>query len=1202
MSTLASPSIKTAVTRLMLDQSLPFGTSSIGGLNVHYAMSDAGTVHAPLKDTLAQTDPVHVPGLLDPPRAPVTQLAFEDAHGEAVVAAGIMDAVARSATPDSTPGWGRELAQPVLLNGNAFLAMRGESVARETLGAGDAAQPSQRFRLKKKPLTYVPAANIAGRVSTLVIRVGGILWAEVASFYGQPADAMVYVVRHDEQGETDVEIGGAGRPPTGAPIVASYRFGGGAAVPPAGSVKQVARPVVGLRGARNPLAAFGGADAEGPLEVASRGPGSALLLGRVVSLIDFETAALERSGVRAARAAWRWDEQGQRPAVVLRYLGDAQLAPSIRAALRALAEEDAPIAVLVSPAQPARLDVEIETDPRLDGDMVADAVRPSPVRAGVAARPWRAAAGRAAGAGRRCLRERGHPGDHGRRRRHRPVRAQLRRHAVHRHRPRSGRRFLVRFRRRRCPCQRAAGRIGGGMGTARDLYREYYTERLWDWVPPALREADAIDGGDALRALLRAFASQAAVLKRSQDRLWDDVFIELADDWAVPYIAQLLGTRLVSALNPRARRSDVAKTIYYRRRKGTVKVLEQLCDDVAGWDAKLVEQFHRLARARHGLDGPAVRGRVTGTPEGGLADLRSVRGTLLAGGPFDELHYTPETRRPAGLLGIRGIQTLAFHLHRLDVVELAGVTPRRINDLAGTRDGYTFDPSGREVPLFASGVERGDWSGWRPATEGMLPVPIDCRLFNERIFAASDASIAWILTAAPIATLPARQAAAADLAGIAGQRIAGEAAFRRVLAGLPSGATLADPGVAAGVLERSVEPDSGSVVLAGTVSVGVPLSTVPPAAMRAADLSSWPIPSPAGVDLLFDPDRGRFLFDPAAAAPETVQVGYAVGMCAPIGAGAAGRSIDSAAATAHWALRATTGGVPANGVLELDDSSTFVAPPDQTAITDLRIRAAEARRPFVRLSADWRLGASGDNRLLTIDGLWIGAIAGRLRLQGSFARVELRHCTLDQGGLDAMGGTIPPCGLVVFGNIDELVIERSNLPGIALGGANAGIDRVVIRDSIVDASRAGATGIALPRSHLVIERSTVIAPAIGDLVLDVERLDAGDTLVAGIADVTDLQSGCFRFSARAPGSRVPHPYESHVVDDLQRLFVSRRFGDPHYAELSPRAPEELLRGSEDDCEIGSMAGERRPVRLDGLIAKIEEYMPFGRLPTLIMEH
>ena len=269
------------------------------------------------------------------------------------------------------------------------------------------------------------------------------------------------------------------------------------------------------------------------------------------------------------------------------------------------------------------------------------------------------------------------------------------------------------------------------MPTARDQYREYFAERLWDWVPAIHRELDATEGGDALRALLKAIGSQAALSKRSQDRLWDDMFVELADDWAVPYIAQLVATRLVSALNPRARRTDVAKTIYYRRRKGTLAVLEQLITDMSGWDGKVVEQFRRLGRMRHGLDGAARIGRLTGTPEGGWADLRSVRGALLAGDPFDELHYTPEMRRPAidpfapdqpnGRLGLRGIHVLAFHFYRLQSVEFNGVQPRLVNNLAGTRDGFTFDPSGRDEPLFAGNTSSRDWAAWRTADEWALP-------------------------------------------------------------------------------------------------------------------------------------------------------------------------------------------------------------------------------------------------------------------------------------------------------------------------------------------------------------------------------------------------------------------------------------------------------------------------------------------------
>jgi hypothetical protein len=757
------------------------------------------------------------------------------------------------------------------------------------------------------------------------------------------------------------------------------------------------------------------------------------------------------------------------------------------------------------------------------------------------------------------------------------------------------------------------------MSTARDHYREYFAERLWDWVPAIYRELDALEGGDSLRALFKAIGSQAALAKRSHDRLWDDMFVELTDDWAVPYIAELVATRLVSALNPRARRADVAKTIYYRRRKGTLAVLEQLVADMSGWDGKVVEEFRRLARMRHGLDGPARLGLVSGTPEGGLADLRSVRGARLAGDPFDELHYTPEMRRPQGRLGLRGIQTLGFHLYRLQSVEFIGVQPRLVNNLAGTRDGFSFDPSGRDVPLFAANTPPRDWVGWRTAGEWELPRAIDCRLLNEAVFVIGDEEIGWILdtsaSGAPIANLIDRQNAAAGLRHVVGQRLVGREALRRVLGGLPQAATLTAPGVVAGLIERALVPACGSAALLpdanGNAAFSSPalqvgfLAALPVLRerTRGANLASWPTPLLAGVDLLVDPACGRFLFDTGASDPNDLRVRYRVGMAGPLGAGAFGREIDPTPATVHWAQRSSAAGMPAVGIAEVDDSSTFDTPPNQAAITASTVRAAEGQRPYLRLQANWQLTAAGNNRELSLDGLWIGARpAGNLRLAGNFARVTLRYCTLDPGGLDAMAGVLPPCELVVAGNIDQLVIEHCILPSLRLEGANASIDHIVARDSLIDASRAPSVGIAAPRSLLTMSRCTVIASAIGVLCLDVEKLDATDSLVAGLADVTDLQSGCFRFSARGAGSRVPHPYASHTLSELERVFVSRRFGDPAYATLSPRAPAELLRGSEEGSEIGVFCAERGPIKFDSLRTKVEEYTPFGRLPAYITEN
>jgi hypothetical protein len=755
------------------------------------------------------------------------------------------------------------------------------------------------------------------------------------------------------------------------------------------------------------------------------------------------------------------------------------------------------------------------------------------------------------------------------------------------------------------------------MSSARDGYREYFAERLWDWVPAIYRELDGLQGGDSFRALLKAIGSQAAVAKRSQDRLWDDMYVELCDDWAVPYIAQLVATRLVSALNPRARRADVAKTIYYRRRKGTLAVLEQLIADMSGWDGKVVEEFRRLARMRHGLDGHARLGLVTGTPEGGLADLRSVRGALLTGDPFEEFHYTPEMRRPEGRLGLRGIHTLGFHIYRLQSVEFDGVQPRLIKDFpATTRDGFTMDPSGRDVPLFADNTPPRDWINWRTAREWELPRVIDCRLLNEAVFVIGDEEIAWILNGAPIALLTDRQNAAADLRFITGQRIIGRALFQRTLGALPHAAILTAPGVLAGLMQRALIDACGSAALlpdatglavgGNTPAIELHYMLLPPVDRdhtRGANLDQWPTPVVAGIDLMVDPARGRFLFDTGANQPADLRVRYRVGMAAPIGAGAFGRQIDPIPAAVHWQNQSSAAGVPVNGIAEIDDSTTFTSPPNQLAVTATTIRAAESERPYIRLQVDWRLEAAGNNRVLELDGLWIGTRpAGNLVIGGDYATVTLRHCTLDPGGLDAVGGVLPPCELVVTGTIDTLIIDRCILPSLRLQGAGAGIDTITMTDSIIDASRPGSVGIIVPRAHLTMARSTVLAPAIGQLVLHVERIDATDTLVAGFADVTDQQSGCFRFSVRGFGSRVPHPYESHELDDLERIFASRRFGDPAYLTLSPRAPQFLLISSEQESEIGAYCGELRPIKFDSLRTKVEEYMPFGRLPAYIMEN
>ena len=92
-----------------------------------------------------------------------------------------------------------------------------------------------------------------------------------------------------------------------------------------------------------------------------------------------------------------------------------------------------------------------------------------------------------------------------------------------------------------------------------------------------------------------------------------------------------------------------------------------------------------------------------------------------------------------------------------------------------------------------------------------------------------------------------------------------------------------------------------------------------------------------------------------------------------------------------------------------------------------------------------------------------------------------------------------------------------------------------------------------------------------------------------------------RFGAALKGSRTPHPYRSHFIDDVAHLFTSRKFGQPGYAQLSESAPLGLLTGARNGSEIGAFSSLLNPIRLDGLRAKADEYMPFGLIPVFVFE-
>ena len=100
------------------------------------------------------------------------------------------------------------------------------------------------------------------------------------------------------------------------------------------------------------------------------------------------------------------------------------------------------------------------------------------------------------------------------------------------------------------------------MPPVNDHYEAYYSDKLWMLLPAIYRslDTDAFNSNGPLREIVNRIGAQAAIIRRSIDRLWEDQSIESCDSWVIPYIGDLLATNLVADdLDARGQRLDVAK-------------------------------------------------------------------------------------------------------------------------------------------------------------------------------------------------------------------------------------------------------------------------------------------------------------------------------------------------------------------------------------------------------------------------------------------------------------------------------------------------------------------------------------------------------------------------------------------------------------------------------------------------------------------
>jgi Baseplate J-like protein len=328
---------------------------TVGSVAVRYGFKDVGTIIGVPAAALASL-PATV-GVADADTLPTGGTAMlQDANGIGMLvtvsaANSGQVTLAGAGTPTSTIPATAPLVAPLELLLDLVAVSRGTTVTGEVLGSGNAALASQSFTLAKSPLTYLASGNSAA--STLKVYVDQVEWSETTSFYGQAPNARVFVVsRSPDQTITTVTFGdglnGARLTSGAGNVIANYRYGAGAASPPAGRLTTINQPQPGLASIQNPVAVSGGADAQSPESVRANAPASVSTFGRAISADDYQMVAAQAPGVSRTAASWTFDATAQRTVVTV-YVGDDPAAVAAASAALAGAEDpNRPISVVAA--------------------------------------------------------------------------------------------------------------------------------------------------------------------------------------------------------------------------------------------------------------------------------------------------------------------------------------------------------------------------------------------------------------------------------------------------------------------------------------------------------------------------------------------------------------------------------------------------------------------------------------------------------------------------------------------------------------------------------------------------------------------------------------------------------------------------------------------------------------------------------------
>ena len=689
--------------------------------------------------------------------------------------------------------------------------------------------------------------------------------------------------------------------------------------------------------------------------------------------------------------------------------------------------------------------------------------------------------------------------------------------------------------------------------------------KLYDLLPAVHRIRDAegredgLDGNLPLRSLLSIVAREVAVVEEDLAQLYDDLFVETCAEWVVPYIGDLVGVGGLHELNGAAsRRAQVANTVAYRRRKGTVAILEGLARDVTGWPAHAVEFFRVLATTQHVNH---VRLSNLYSP-----DLRRWEPLEYAHTPFDEFAHTADVRRIASGRGRHNIPNVGIFLWRLRSYELRRSPAIRVD---GNR--YLFDPLGKDTQLYTK--PEPELGLAHLSTPINVPTPISRRLLHERLseYYGPGKSI--------------------SLVGVYKKTNEPDFKVEAYGPGLIKSCNLSDKEGGG----WAHEPEQGIAI--DPVLGRIFFAVEPPQGYVLAQLL-------VTYHYVFSADMGGGGYDRAASIRtesqriERVAMPETQAALEELDQNDDATLVEAAQGEVYPSIQAALTDLGTqSGVVEVLDSGRYEGMPSTINVAPnqrLEVRAADGHRPTIELDGDLKI-EGGPGAEVMLNGLLIAG--GALKVSGNPDKLRLIHCTLVPGIVlksdgEPEKGSEPSLQIEAEGV--EVEIDRCILGGVRIeAGSEARITH-----SILDATNASNVAYAAkngidPGGRLHIENSTVI----GSVNADVLEL-ASNTIFLGRVTAGRKQEGCVRFSYLPLDSGVPRkhrcrPEDESDSDRVRPQFTSLRYGDPGYCQLGRWCAAEIRRGADDESEMGAFHDLYAPQREANLRTRLDEYLRFG---------